>query len=185
MILIGALQISIENHQDDDGDKYVFVTGVHREGDTYCDNKNGDTCVGRKFVGTGDPTVCLRLLKRFVYKVDDPSLCQPKPCAIGSFYQPTLPPDMDFYAVGAFIYPLHAIEALDSEWRYRPQVGFEKAFEYCRKVLTFSARITAEMGMFPPLPLRLSVPATVRVPGIPEGDSFCPWHCRCTRIADK
>jgi len=31
----------------------------------------------------------------------------------------------------------------------------------------------------PPL---LSVPITV--PGIPEGHSFCPWHCRCTRIAD-
>jgi len=76
---------------------------------------------------------CLRLLEKLVYKVDE-SLCQPRPCAIGSFYQPTLPSDMDFYAVGAFVHTLSAIGAIDENRLYKPSVGFEKAFEYCQKV---------------------------------------------------
>jgi len=100
--------------------------------DTGDDTQTGSG--GQTLVGTGDPIACLRLLDRLVYKVD-PSLCQPKPCAIGSFYQPTLPPNMDFYAVGAFYHTLSAIGALDSDGRYIPSTGFEKAFEYCRKVV--------------------------------------------------
>ena len=61
-------------------------------------------------------------------------MCQPKPCAIRSFYQPTLPPDMDFYAVGAFFRTLNAIGAIDKDGWYIPSKGFEMAFEYCQKV---------------------------------------------------
>jgi len=89
--------------------------------------------LNQTFVGTSDPTACLGLLQKLVYKAD-PSLCQPKPCAIGAFYQPTLPPNMDFYAVGGFIWTLRSIGALDQDGRYIPSVGFEKAFEYCQKV---------------------------------------------------
>lgn len=88
--------------------------------------------LNQTFVGTSDPTACLGLLQKLVYKAD-PSLCQPKPCAIGAFYQPTLPPNMDFYAVGGFIWTLRSIGALDQDGRYIPSVGFEKAFEYCQK----------------------------------------------------
>ena len=105
----------------------VDATGMQCSGDTQSD-KNMKT-----FVGTGDPIACLLLLNKLVYKAH-PSLCQPKPCAIGSFYQPTLPVDMEFYAVGAFIHTLSAIGALDNDGRYTPSAGFEKAFEYCRKV---------------------------------------------------
>jgi len=89
-----------------------------------------DGGAGKTFQGTGNPEACLDLLKELVYK--DP--CKPKPCAIGAVYQPTLPPDMDFYAVGSFHYTLDAIDALDKDGRYIPSVGFEKAIEYCRKV---------------------------------------------------
>jgi len=41
---------------------------------------------------------------------------------------------MDFYAVGAFLHTLTAIGAVDADGRYIPSVGFDKAFEYCRKV---------------------------------------------------
>jgi len=127
------------------------VAGVRREGDSHCVEEVGSQCV-KKFVGTGDPTLCLRLLETLVYKVEDPSLCQPKPCAIGSFYQPTLPPDMDFYAVGAFVYTLDPIGALADNGRYLPQVGFEKAFDYCQKVPMFRRiLIPVEMNSFLPM----------------------------------
>ena len=99
----------------------IVFTGDERETD------------GKTYIGTSDPTSCMHLLTRLVYKVD-PSLCQPKPCAIGSFYQPTLPVDMTFYAVGAFVHTLSAMGALGKDGRYVPSVGFEKAFEYCSQV---------------------------------------------------
>ena len=124
------------------------------EGDSQvseCAEKVGGQCVSKTFVGTGQPADCVRLLERLVYKVDDPSLCQPKPCAIGSFYQPTLPPDMDFHAVGAFIYALEALEALDDQGRYLPQVGFDKAFDYCQKVFR-GYRLILILLLFTPSP---------------------------------
>jgi len=105
---------------------------MHYAGDEQTGDAQGNGG-GPTFYGTGEPEECMRLLEKLVYKVH-PSLCQPKPCAIGSFYQPTLPPDMDFYAVGAFFHALNAIGALDDHGRYIPSTGFEKAFEYCRKV---------------------------------------------------
>jgi hypothetical protein len=85
------------------------------------------------FIGTGDPAACLRLLEILVYKVESWK-CNPRPCAIGSYYQPTLPPNMTFYAVGAFIHTLSAIDALQANGVYVPQHGLSKAIEYCRKV---------------------------------------------------
>ena len=98
---------------------------------------------GKTFVGTADPAACVRLLDWLVYKVD-PSRCHPKPCAIGAFYQPSLPPDMDFYTVGSFVHTLNAVGAIDNRGRYLPRVGFEKALEYCQKVhiITFHLPIS-------------------------------------------
>ena len=104
-------------------------------GDSQTDDDSGTT-----FVGAGDPAACLRLLGRLVYKVDA-SMCQPKPCAIGSFYQPTLPADMDFYAVGSFVHTLTAVDALQDNGRYVPAVGFDKAFRYCTQVGQLSLAI--------------------------------------------
>ena len=89
--------------------------------------------INATFNGTGDPEACLRLLEILVYKVESWK-CNPRPCAIGSFYQPTLPPNMTFYAVGAFIHTLTSIDALQSNGVYVPQYGLSKASEYCRKV---------------------------------------------------
>jgi len=57
------------------------------------------------FQGSGDSTACEALLDQFVHKVDD-SLCHPKPCAIGSTYQPTIPEDMEFYTCSFQIYSI-------------------------------------------------------------------------------
>jgi len=76
---------------------------------------------------------CLRLLNQLVHKVE-PSDCYPRPCAIGSFYQPTIAPSIPFYAVGSFHYALEAIDAVTSDGIYVPRTGFEKAAEFCAKV---------------------------------------------------
>jgi len=64
----------------------------------------------------------------------EPTRCYPKPCAIGVYYQPTIDPDMQFYAVGAFHFALVAIGAVSDNDVYVPRTGFEKAAEYCAKV---------------------------------------------------
>ena len=102
---------------------------VHISGD----NQAYTAGINGTFIGTGNPEACFSLLETLVYKVESWK-CNPKPCAIGSFYQPTLPPNMTFYAVGAFIHSLTAIEALDTKGVYVPSYGLIKAFEYCRKV---------------------------------------------------
>jgi len=89
--------------------------------------------LNRTFVGTGDVLGCLRLLNQFVHKVE-PSDCNPKPCAIGSFYQPTIDPSISFYAIGSFRYALEAIDAVTSDGIFVPQTGFVKASEFCAKV---------------------------------------------------
>lgn len=90
--------------------------------------------INATFIGTGNPDACVKLLEILVYKVESWK-CNPRPCAIGSFYQPTIPPNMTFYAVGAFIHTLTAIKALDSRGVYIPAHGLNKAYEYCRKVV--------------------------------------------------
>jgi len=97
----------------------------------------GDSLVemNRSFTGGGDPTACRLLLERIVYKVPDEQ-CHTKPCGIGSFYQPTISPDMTFHGVGSFRYALKAIGALTSDGVYVPRQGFEAAAEYCTKSMT-------------------------------------------------
>jgi hypothetical protein len=104
--------------------------GLLVSGDT---QKETISDVNATFRGTGDPDACTRLLEVLVYKVESWK-CNPKPCAIGSFYQPTLPPNMTFYAIGAFIHALTAVHALDANNVYVPSYGIDKAYEYCRKV---------------------------------------------------
>ena len=74
------------------------------------------------------------LLREYVvYKVEDGSRC-PTQCAIGSVYQPSLPDDMQFYAIGALIYTLPSIGALADDAVFVPAVGYQKAFEFCQLV---------------------------------------------------
>jgi len=90
----------------------------------------------RTFVGSGDPAGCLRILNKLVHKAE-PSNCYPKPCGIGVFYQPTIDDSIQFYAVGSFRYALAAIEAVRDDGVFVPRTGFEKAAEFCSKVLLY------------------------------------------------
>jgi apyrase len=99
------------------------------------DDLETDPSFSRTFIGTGEPYKCIELLRQHVYK-SDASRCQPKPCAIGSFYQPTLPPNMTFFAIGSYIYTLKPIGALAEDGQYIPSVGYDKAVEFCQKPVT-------------------------------------------------
>lgn len=61
------------------------------------------------FIGTGNSEDCFNLLKVFVSKNDEPWRCYPKPCSIGSAYQPSLSTSMSFHLVGAFKYTFDRI----------------------------------------------------------------------------
>ena len=92
-----------------------------------------DPALNRTFTGTGNITACRHLLERQLVRVS-PDLCSPKPCALGSIYQPTFPRQMSFYAVGLFMNTLKTIRALDVNGVYVPEYGLKMAEEYCEKV---------------------------------------------------
>jgi len=87
----------------------------------------------RTFVGTGDVSGCIRLFDQIIHKVK-PGDCNPKPCAIGDFYQPSIDPNKTYYAVGAYRRTLGLINASNSDGIYVPRTGFENASEFCVKV---------------------------------------------------
>jgi len=45
-----------------------------------------------------------------------------------------LPDELQFYAIGAFVYTLPVIGALTSDAVFVPAIGYQKAFEFCRLV---------------------------------------------------
>jgi len=95
----------------------------------------GDTVqyLDRKFQGTGYAPGCLRILNELLNKAD-PSDCHPKPCAIGTVYQPTIHKKINFYAVGGFRYALRDIGAVRPDGIFVPQTGFVKGAEFCSSV---------------------------------------------------
>ena len=87
-----------------------------------------------RFEGNGDPTKCEEIMEEYVFQVD-PDRCYPKPCSIGSVYQPSIKETKTFYAVSAYLYTLKAIKALDDEDRFSPDGTLQAAKEYCVKVM--------------------------------------------------
>jgi len=88
-----------------------------------------------KVFGSSNGRKCLELARKLVYDVDD-LYCHPKPCAIGPFYQPSLPHDMPFYAVGAFYHTAADIDALFPgvfaiDGHMRPATLLEHAMSFC------------------------------------------------------
>ena len=71
-------------------------------------------------------------MEQFVYKT--PSRCWPKPCAIGTVYQPTISSDMQFYALSAFVYGANALRATNAENKCSPMQLREAAIYYCTLV---------------------------------------------------
>ena len=97
------------------------------------------TANGKIFVGTGNPQACVDLLTEYVvYKVKDRSRCPTQQCAIGSVYQPSLPDQLQFYGIGAFFYTLPSIDALRDDSVFVPEIGYQKAFEFCELVILMS-----------------------------------------------
>jgi len=91
---------------------------------------------GRSFVGSGNPEACVDLLRELVvYKVNDRRRCPSQQCAIGAVYQPPLPDQLLFDAIGAFVYTLPAIGALIDGGIFLPEIGVQKAFEFCELVI--------------------------------------------------
>lgn len=96
-----------------------------------------ETPEGRTFVGTGDPSECVALLERFIYKTD-PHRCHPKPCAIGSVYQPHIPPNQTFYTIGAFYFIIKDLNVINKNGTFTPADVYKAAFDYCSKVFNFA-----------------------------------------------
>lgn len=94
----------------------------------------GDSVVvdGKTFEGTSNPTECLTILEKMVYKTED-KMCHPKPCAIGTAYQPSIPRDKIFYALGAFGKVLQNLGEVQDSGLINLNSIRKKAIEFCKK----------------------------------------------------
>ena len=82
--------------------------------------------------GSGNFTKCEEIIDKFVYK--SPSRCWPKPCAIGTVYQPTISSDMQFYALSAFIFGAKHLQVRDEHNKYSPGQLRDTASSFCGMV---------------------------------------------------
>ncbi|KAK3092825.1 hypothetical protein FSP39_007653 [Pinctada imbricata] len=83
--------------------------------------------------GSGDPEKCLSIINSFLQSARA-SMCYPKPCTIGSVYQPSVGKDI-FYAIAAFTYAPKSLKAVDSTRKLDLEKLNETAFQYCRQTL--------------------------------------------------
>lgn len=83
-------------------------------------------------IGSANTTKCLEIIQEFLQAVDD-TWCYPKPCAIGSVYQPPVG-DIEFYALAAFTYAPTYLKAVDEYGGLNITLLRENAEIYCRKV---------------------------------------------------
>lgn len=86
------------------------------------------------FVGQGNPERCLELLDTMLYKPNEPWLCNPKPCAIGGIYQPTIKPNATFFVLGAFVYSLKRMNVLRPDGRFSLRHLKTEAKKFCSTV---------------------------------------------------
>ena len=73
----------------------------------------------------------------FFPKKEPPGSCNPKPCGLGSVYQPSIPDDMQLYAMASYYFVARDI-GLITEGVQKAQLCpikyKEKAYEFCAKV---------------------------------------------------
>ena len=93
------------------------------------------------FGGTSDPEACEALLDHFVYKVE-PTRCFPKPCSIGSVYQPSIVASQRFYALAAFRFTLEALHVVRYNGSFTANDTRRAAVEYCKQVRRSGARLS-------------------------------------------
>lgn len=83
------------------------------------------------FLGSSSPSECLNIISIFLQKSH--STCYPKPCAIGSIYQPSIGSDI-FYATVGFAFTAADLNATDSLGRLDINKLNKTAHIYCSKV---------------------------------------------------
>lgn len=83
------------------------------------------------FRGSSSPSECLTIISNFLRLSYD--TCYPKPCAIGSIYQPSVGSDI-FYAVAVFAFVASDLKATDSSGRLDIDKLNKTAHIYCSKV---------------------------------------------------
>ncbi|XP_022334480.2 ectonucleoside triphosphate diphosphohydrolase 1-like isoform X2 [Crassostrea virginica] len=99
------------------------------ENDNY-NYDNGDTTV--IFRGSSSPSECLSIISNFLRHSYD--TCYPKPCAIGSIYQPSIGSDI-FYATASFAFIAADLNATDATGRLDIVKLNQTAHDYCSKTI--------------------------------------------------
>ncbi|XP_062581117.1 ectonucleoside triphosphate diphosphohydrolase 8-like isoform X2 [Saccostrea cucullata] len=98
------------------------------------------------FQGSGSPSECFRILSMFLREAQD--TCYPKPCAIGSIYQPSVGSDK-FYAIGVYALVANDLNATDSSGRINIDKLNKTAHAYCTKTLDYvvsAYKVTSEFA---------------------------------------
>jgi hypothetical protein len=90
---------------------------------------------GRNVTITGGskPGACIAVLEELIYKADY-RRCSPKPCAIGSVYQPHINIKMQFLAMSSFFRTLDRLNVLHPDGTFQPSAIYQPAFDLCSKV---------------------------------------------------
>lgn len=86
------------------------------------------------FEGKGDPEGCLQLLEELIYKPLVPAQCNPKPCGIGTTYQPPIQDTKNFYVIGTFLYSLQTMGVLKEDGRFSLGELKDSAKKFCSTV---------------------------------------------------
>lgn len=90
-----------------------------------------------RFRGEAHPVQCLKHIHKIVYKTAHEERCLPKPCAIGTVYQPAIDPHMQFYALSSvFKYTLQTLKLANGHERGRFCLNqtLEEAKKFCAMV---------------------------------------------------
>lgn len=95
-------------------------------------------------IGTGDPQECLEILRKFLHP-NTGQQCSPKPCAIGSVYQPSVE-NIKFVATQAFTYTPENLKVVDQDRILHIGRLEEAAVLHCNRTLEQAVN---ESGMDP------------------------------------
>ncbi|XP_067681280.1 ectonucleoside triphosphate diphosphohydrolase 8-like isoform X1 [Haliotis asinina] len=130
------------------------------------DDINGTSDSGQplKFQGTSEPSKCIQILRQLLSRAPD-DRCYPKPCAIGSVYQPSIG-NMLFYATQGFVYTPNTMGSLDADKHLNITHLRDASIIYCQKsfedamaeysVKARFASVECLMGLYIPLLLQES-----------------------------
>ncbi|XP_062573452.1 uncharacterized protein LOC134235337 isoform X2 [Saccostrea cucullata] len=87
------------------------------------------------FQGSSSPSECLSIISMFLK--DSHDTCYPKPCAIGSIYQPSTGSDI-FYATASFAFIATDLNATDSSGKLNIDKLNKTAYLYCSESIDYA-----------------------------------------------